>query len=86
MRRLRPEGEGGAFFGEQAFEFRADGFHTNRHGLNSFSSWSVVKSISATAEHLFIWIDKFQGFVVPLRDLPAGVGREEIIQQLSRCF
>ena len=83
MRRLRHQDEGGAFFGEQAYEFRAEGFHTNRHGVNSFSSWSMVKSISATAEHLFIWIDKFQGFVVPLRDLPAGVGREEIIRQLE---
>jgi hypothetical protein len=73
----------GAFLTEHTYVFRADGLHTSRRGATSFLSWSGVKEISVTTEHLFVWVDKFHGFVVPLRDLAAGTGRDEFIRQLE---
>jgi Peptidase C13 family len=72
-----------AFLTQHTYTLGADGIQSTREGMNAFSSWSVVKAVSVTAEHLFIWLDKFQGFVVPLRDLPVGVERDEFVRQVQ---
>jgi hypothetical protein len=59
-----------AFLTQHTYTLGADGIQSTREGMNAFSSWSVVKAISVTAEHLFIWLDKFQGSSCPPR--PAG--------------
>lgn len=74
----------GAFLGGQAYEFDPTGLRVRRRGIDSFAHWSQVKSVTATPEHLFLWIDRFQAFVLPLRDLPAGLNTDGVRRQIER--
>jgi hypothetical protein len=63
----------GSFLAEQTIEFSREGVRGNRRGLTYSLSWSSVSDLSLTRDHLFIWTDRFHGYVIPLRALPAGV-------------
>jgi hypothetical protein len=65
-----------AFLGEWNFDFSSAGIRIRRPQVDSTSSWGAVREITSTAEHLFLWIDAIAAFVVPVRDLPAGLSRE----------
>jgi hypothetical protein len=66
---MKPLGNA-AFLGEWTFDFSPVGIRVRRPQHDSISSWGAVREITATADHLFIWIDSTAAFVVPLRDLP----------------
>ena len=68
----------GAFLSPQTLELAPEGLHSVRSETRSFTSWSLVESISMTADHIFVWIDRFNAHVVPLRDLPDGVTAEQL--------
>ena len=69
-RRSYAPDERGAFIGESHFDFQAAGFHARRSNSESFNRWSLVKEVTHTADHVFLWIDSFSAYVVPVRDLP----------------
>ena len=73
---MKPLGDA-AFLGEWTFDFSPVGIRVRRPQHDSVSSWGAVREITATADHLFIWIDSTAAFVVPLRDLPAGLSSAE---------
>lgn len=73
---MKPLGDA-AFLGEWTFDFSPVGIRVRRPQHDSVSSWGAVREISLTADHLFIWIDSTAAFVVPLRDLPAGMTSAE---------
>jgi len=74
----------GAFLGEQAYELGPTGLRVRRQGIDSFAHWSQVRSVTVTPEHLFVWIDRFQAFVLPLRQLPSDSSAEAVRRQIEQ--
>jgi hypothetical protein len=68
---------GGSFLSEQTIDFAADGIRGDRRGLSYSLRWSSVSDLTLTRDHLFIWTDRFHGYVIPLRALPAGMTGED---------
>jgi hypothetical protein len=68
---------GGSFLSQQTIEFSREGVRGARQGLNYSLSWSSVSEVTLTRDHLFIWTDRFHGYVIPLRALPAGFPGED---------
>jgi hypothetical protein len=68
---------GGSFLSEQTIEFAPEGIRGSRRGLSYSVSWPSVSDITLTRDHLFIWTDRFHGYVIPLRALPAGITGED---------
>jgi hypothetical protein len=66
----------GAFLGEWTFDFSPLGVRTHRPQVDATTSWGAVREITSTADHLFIWTDAIAAYVIPVRDLPAGMSRE----------
>ena len=81
--RVVPDDQG-AFLGSQSYQFDSTGLRMHRQGIDSYAHWSQLKGITATAEHLFFWIDRFQAFVLPLRDLPADMTADAVRQQIGQ--
>ena len=50
--------------------FDARGFHSETPSLSIGATWALVKGFEETADHIFVLIGTFQGFIVPKRDLP----------------
>jgi hypothetical protein len=63
----------GAFLGAVEFEIGARGFKSRRLNSETFNQWSIVNDVTHTSDHLFMWIDAFSAYVLPARDLPAGM-------------
>jgi hypothetical protein len=63
----------GAFLGDCTFDFSPIGICVRRPQVESTTSWGAVREFTSTPDHLFIWIDTIAAFVVPARDLPAGL-------------
>jgi hypothetical protein len=68
----------GAFLQPQTLEMGQEGLNCIRSETRSFTSWAMVQSVSVTSDHIFVWIDRFNAHVVPLRDLPEGVTVEHL--------
>ncbi|HEU4653991.1 MAG TPA: C13 family peptidase [Steroidobacteraceae bacterium] len=75
MRRSLPDPDG-VFLSELTHEFSAEGIHSTRPGIESRIAWSCIKEITATAQHIFLWTDRYQGVLVPIRDLPEGMSAD----------
>ena len=73
---------GGAFLGDQQFDFEIGGFRTKRAYSEGFNRWSMVTEITHTDNHVFLWIDVFSAYVVPVRDLPAPLTVTEAVTRL----
>ncbi|HUQ10327.1 MAG TPA: C13 family peptidase [Steroidobacteraceae bacterium] len=69
MKSAGPE-EGGAFLGEQSFEFSAEGFRVRRSHSDTMNRWMIVRDVQEGDAHIFIWIDRVSAYLVPARDLP----------------
>jgi hypothetical protein len=78
---VNPE-QGGAFFAPCSYEFGADGIQAVQQGLRLHSEWSRVRVITATAEYIYLWVDRFAAHIVPLRDLPAGMTGDDAVGRL----
>jgi len=72
---MRPV-QDGVFLGEWTFDFLPLGVRTHRPQVDATTSWGAVREITSTADHVFIWIDAIAAYVLPVRDLPAGISRE----------
>lgn len=82
-KRTVPDDPGG-FLGGQAYEFDSSGLRVRREGIDSFVHWSQVRSVTVAPAHLFVWIDRFQAFVLPLRDLPADLTADSVRRQIEQ--
>jgi hypothetical protein len=65
-----------AFLGEWTFDFSPLGIRIRRPNVDSTSSWAAVREIASSGDHIFIWTDSIAAFLVPIRDLPAGLSSE----------
>ncbi len=82
QQRLYAPDEQGAFLGTSAFEFESRGFHARRSNSDSFNRWSLIKEVTHSDEHVFIWIDAFTAYVIPARDLPAPLTAPAVASRL----
>ena len=63
----------GSFLGEIEMDFDASGFHSRRANSTAYNQWALVKEITDTPEHVFLWIDASAAYVLPARGLSAGM-------------
>jgi hypothetical protein len=72
----------GSFLGTIEFEFEDRGFHPRRPNSQSFNQWSLVKDVTETRDHVFLWIDACTAYVIPARDLPAGMSSSGVATRI----
>jgi len=65
--------EDGSFLGAIEVDFEPRGFHSRRAASTTFSRWALVKDITETPEHVFLWIDACTAYVLPARGMPDGM-------------
>lgn len=74
---LLPSINEGTILGEKTFVFEKEGFKEIGEGYEQFVSWSVVRRLGVTNDHLFIFVDKISGHMIPLK--AAGIPEEKLI-------
>jgi hypothetical protein len=74
--------ERGAILGRCRFEFTVAGLKVERDWSTGLTQWGGVKDVTLSSTLLLIWIDRFTGYFVPLRDLPAGLTAAEAAARL----
>ena len=80
-RNVQPD-EDGSILGPCEFVLDHLGFRVRRPGIEGFVLWSRVREVDATDQHLFLWLDRISGHLVPLRDLPDGISKDEAIRRV----
>lgn len=70
VRRMAIPDRQGQFLAPLVLDFEPDGLHIRREGSSSFTDWSRIQSATLTADHLFLWVDRSNAHILPLRDLP----------------
>jgi len=71
--------EGGAYLSPCDHVLSAEGITSTQRGAHSFSQWQRVTEVTATTEHIFIWLDTLMAYVIPVRDLPEGVSADLVV-------
>jgi hypothetical protein len=69
--------EGGSFLGEWHYDFSPLGIRIRRKDTDSMWSWSGVREIAFSGDHVFVWTDSITAFLIPVRDLPTGWSGEQ---------
>jgi hypothetical protein len=77
QRRAAAPMKDGSFLGDVELEFGPDGFRSRRPRSETFIRWSLVNGVTQSPAHLFVWVDAFSAYVLPTRDLPAGMTPSE---------
>lgn len=75
---------GSLFYDEFQYAFDSDGIRMTRPGVEAFTRWSAVRSVTSTAECLYLWIDRMQAHVIPLRALPAETLAVDLLAAVER--
>jgi hypothetical protein len=68
----------GQFLVPLVVDFEPAGLRIRRDGSDSFTSWPRIQSTTLTSEHLFMWVDRSNAHILPLRDLPRDVQAEQL--------
>ncbi|MFL6617196.1 MAG: C13 family peptidase [Povalibacter sp.] len=89
MRRLRgaaqPDDDG-VVLGLNRLRFDAEGMHLQKAHSDIVHRWPVLRDITLTTEHLFVWVDTVAALIVPLRDLPpevSGIEAADFIRAMA---
>src|SRR5688500_14240971 len=56
--------EGGSFLSHSEHELSAEGITSIKAGSRSFNQWQRVIEVTATTEHIFIWLDTLSAYVI----------------------
>jgi hypothetical protein len=75
-RRAIPESDG-ALLGPCTLRFDGEGVHSLKRLSRTSYGWQSIRYISATPEHLFLWVDRCAAIMVPVRALPVGFSAAE---------
>jgi len=78
-----PDSEG-TILGQSLIRLEEDGIHIQKQGASSTFSWTKLQSTTLTTEHLFLWVDRVAGLIVPLRDLPSGLTPSALNDEVAR--
>jgi hypothetical protein len=65
--------EHGLTLGRVRMELSSEGVRTLRGNAVTLTQWSALKDVTRTETHLFLWVDQASAYILPLRDLPAGL-------------
>jgi hypothetical protein len=63
----------GIVLGPATIELAADGIHHHRADSNSLTGWRLLRDLTTTREHLFLWVDRMAAHIIPVRELQGGV-------------
>jgi hypothetical protein len=74
--------EEGLILGRVRMELSSEGIRTEREHSTALASWSVLQGVTRTDAHLFLWVDAVSAYIVPLRDLPAGVDADAAVERI----
>ncbi|HEY6640630.1 C13 family peptidase [Povalibacter sp.] len=88
MRRLRKAShpdEQGVILGPGRLTFDDSGMRLEKMHSLIRHDWSVFQDITQSPEHLFVWIDRMAGLIVPIRDLPTDLTAAQVMEQI-RAF
>ena len=83
LRKLSEPDADGAVLGPCTLRFDVDGVHVSKPCARASYAWGSIQRISATPEHLFLWIDRLAAIIVPLRDVSPEMKAElpTVLQQ-----
>ncbi len=86
LRRLQQPSEpdqAGVILGPATMRFDAVGIGVRQGLLHVVHDWLSVRDGTATAEHLFLWLNRSAVIIVPIRSLPPGMPLEEFQSRLD---
>ena len=75
---------GSLFYGEFRYVFDSDGIRMTRPGVEALTRWPAVRSVTSSAAHLYLWIDRMQAHVIPTRALPVGTLPADLLAAVGR--
>ena len=82
-RAMRPA-EDGACLGTVSFDFRVDGFELSRRWSTTRYQWPIVRQITHTATHIFLWVDNTAAYPIRVADLPAPITMDDAVARLRQ--
>ena len=68
--------------GPSSIVLSGTGIEIVKTGSRSCYAWSIVQDLAWTDQHLFVWLDPVAAFIVPLRDLPAGLDSAQLKEKI----
>jgi len=77
----RPDPDG-YLLGPFTIAFSARGIETVKTGARAHYTWSIVRDLDWTEQHLFVWLDPVAAIIVPLRDLPTGLAAAQLREEI----
>ena len=83
-RAMRPAADG-AFFGPVEFTFTPEGFEVVRTNTHARNRWPVLRDVTQTATHVFLWTDEISAYPLRIADLPAPLTADEAVARI-RAF
>jgi hypothetical protein len=75
--------EAGIVLGPVTLRFDSAGIGVRQGLLHAIHVWSSVREGTATADHLFLWLEQSSVIIVPVRSLPSGVSVTEFQARLA---
>ncbi len=83
FRRVSVPLEDGLILGRVHIELSPEGLRTERARSAALTRWSALQGVTRTGTHLFLWVDAVSAYIVPLRDLPAGVDADAVVARVA---
>jgi peptidase C13-like protein len=74
--------ENGAHLGRTEFRFEPDHFEVRRAHSVGRVEWALLRDVTRTPNHVFLWIDRYTAYTVRIADL-APLGADEFVARLS---
>ena len=81
-RAFRPK-QGGAFLGRTTFQFTPDHFEVARTHSTARNEWALLRDVTRTATHVFLWIDSASAYCFRVADLPPSLSADEAIARIE---
>ena len=83
-RQSRPDPDG-MVLGERTLTFDSNGIKVEHARWNSLVDWSCFREVEIEPNHLFIWVDRLSAYIIPSKDLPAGMTAADLAERI-RAF
>jgi peptidase C13-like protein/YcxB-like protein len=83
FRRVSIPLEDGLILGRVRIELSPEGIRTERDRSTALTRWSALQGVTRTGTHLFLWVDAVSAYIVPLRDLPAGIDADAVVSRVA---
>jgi hypothetical protein len=81
-RAFRPK-PGGAFLGRTTFQFTPDHFEVARTHSTARNGWALLRDVTRTASHVFLWIDSAIRLLLPRGGPAAFLSADEAVARIE---